>query len=234
MTLVLSVLRTETREHLGIGDENSIADGSRSLNDAAVDRLINRSFWEISDKFPFRLKEATTLFFTVDGTRRYDMPAPYEALRSPGVTITEDSETGQHNPLERMTKVVYEGLYIDNTDSEALPTNYIREADSIILYPTPDDIYEITVAYWTPFDDLSDANDDPADSVPRVWHEIILFGAVWRGWLRYNNYISSREFKSNQLALINSTTPVESKEEGDSSSSGLSVPEEWNSRRGLW
>lgn len=234
MTLILSVLRTETREHLGVGDENDLADDSRSLKDAAVDRLLNRSFWEISDKFPFRLKEATTLVNTVAGTRRYDMPAPYEALRAPGITIEEDSVNGKHNPLERMTKVVYESLYSDDSNTEALPTNYIREADSFILYPTPDDVYELTIAYNTPFDDLSDANDDPSDSVPRVWHEIILFGAVWRGWLRYNNYIAHREFQKQQAMLINSIEPIESKEEVDSSSAGLSIPEEWNSRRNLW
>ena len=211
MTLTLDDLRAELRAHLGVD--------STDLPDASADLLINRSYWEISDKFPFRAKEATSTVSTVVGTRRYAMPAPFEALRF----IALEDENGKHFHLERWVRQHYETQYVNDTDTRGQPTNYFREADDFILYPTPDAVFALTVGFWSIFDDLSDSNTTP--ELPQVWHEIILDGAIWRGWKRLGNYGKMREIRAGQVALINSTTPVEVKEEFDSRMAGIELPE---------
>lgn len=233
MTLILSVLRSEVREHLGLGDETSLSDSDRTENwkDADIDRLLNRSFWEISDKFPFRLKEGSITRTLTAGERTYAMPAPYEALTMISIV---DLVSGEHTPLDRMSMVDYESQYVDDEDAWGVPSKYVREADNYILWVTPDDVYPLVVKFLTPFDDLSDANDDPNDSMPRVWHEIILYGAIARGFDRQKNPNMGTLFLNRQVRLINSTSPVEAKEEDDSRHAGLDVHPEWNDRRNLW
>src|SRR3989344_1853554 len=154
MTLVLDDLRTELRAHLGVD--------STDLPDASADLLINRSYWEISDKFPFRAKEATSTVSTVASTRRYAMPAPFEALRF----IALEDENGKHFHLERWVRQHYETQYVNDTDTRGQPTNYFREADDFILYPTPDAVFALTVGFWSIFDDLS-ASDTTVEGTVR-------------------------------------------------------------------
>jgi len=193
---------------------------STDLSDAAANLLLNRAYWEIADKFPFRAKEVTSNTATVDGTRRYAMPAPFEALRF----ISIETDDGVHIKLNRITRVYYETKYVNDPDAEGQPTDYFREEDDYILYPTPDKVYTVVVGFWSIFDDLSASNITP--EMPQVWHEIILLGAIARGWWKLGDYAKAREMRANQLVLINSTAPIEAKEEFDSRMAGIDIPEE--------
>lgn len=211
--LLLADLSSELQEHLGVSSEYS---------NAWYYLLINRAFWSISDLYPFRLKETNSTLDTVQGTRRYEMPVPYEALRH---IVIEEPVTGQHTPLDRMSLVDYETKYQNDSEAEAFPTKYLRYEDDYILYPTPDDVYTVTVHYWTIFDDLADDNTDPL--IPRVWHEVILYASVYRGFLKLQDFNKAREMKAHLASIINDIVPTESKEEIDSRNSRISVPDEW-------
>jgi len=212
MPFTLSTLRTELREHLGID--------STDLSDDDANLLINRSWWEIIDKFPFREKEQSTTFNTVDGTRSYALativsPLVYEALRSISV---EDPDTKKHTKLEPISEFDYESLYIDSTDEEGKPERYLRENANLILYPTPDQVYEVTVRYNNILSDLSNTI-----AIPQSWHEIILFGAIWRGHARFRDYNASELVKRTQTSLISTSVPTEAKEQKDTRLAGLQV-----------
>lgn len=210
--LLLADMRSELSEHLGVDTEYS---------SAWKDLLINRSFWSVTDLYPFRLKETNSSIDTVAGTRRYEIPILSEMIKN---VVIEDSDSGQHTPLRRMSLVDYETKYQNNTDALGTPEKYLRYEDDFIIYPTPNDVFTLIIHYLTIFDDLTDANDDP--EIPRVWHEIILYGAVWRGFLKLRDFAASREFKAQQAALVNDIQPTEAKEESDSRYSGLSIPED--------
>ena len=213
MTILLDDLRVELREHLGVD--------STDLSDARADLLLNRSYWATRSKFPFREKEKSSTISTVQGTRRYATPTPFEALRFISI---EDPDSKQHNTLDRKTRVWYENEYVNEADSEGKPEGYFREEDDYILFPTPDKVYVLTVGYWGIFNSLSDSNTTPEP--PQEWHEILLLGGVWRGFLRFQQFAKADNIRAHQLALINSTVPTEAKEEVDSRMAGVDLPEE--------
>jgi hypothetical protein len=210
VSIEIAELRTELREHLGV-DETE-------LDNTQADLLLNRAYWELLDKFPFREKEVTITFPTVAGTRLYDVPSPFEALR---LLSVEDLDDFSHKTLDRMSVLEYEKKYVNQEDSQAKPTHYVREGCAVRLYPTPDDVYTLTMKYWTVLADLSDSNTDPC--IPQSWHELILFGGIWRGYLRFGDYQRANNMKAHQVNLINSQVPTESKEEIDSPYAGIEV-----------
>lgn len=209
MSIDVPTLRDELRDHLGQDEFD--------LPDDKADLLLNRSYWELIDKFAFREKEVTATFQTVAGTRNYDMPSPFEALRQLSVL---DPVSQQHRVLKKMTVLEYENSYNESDDFQDIPARYVREKCFARLYPTPDDTYTITLKYWTTLADLSDSNDP---EIPQSWHEIILYGAIYRGFLRIGDLNRANQFKAHQNALINSSIPVEAKEEFDTHTAGLDV-----------
>ena len=210
MSLDLQQMRDDLRDHTGTDDSD--------MPDTKADLYLNRSYWEILDKFHFREKEVTATWDTVVGTRLYNMPSPFEALRKLSI---KDPVTGEHKVLERTTIDVYERTYDADADAQGFPTHYVREGCAVRLLPTPDDAYEITQKYWTVLSDLSATNTTPP--IPQSWHEIILFGGVWRAFLGILDYVHGNAAKSHQVSLINSAVPVEAKEEIDSPNAGLEV-----------
>ncbi len=108
----LPELRDELREHLGTDEDD--------LPDEKADLLLNRAYWEIIDKFAFREKEVSATFATTDGTRSYNVPEPFEALRQLSIA---DLNNGQHRALDRMTIHTYEEIFVDDEDARGYPTH---------------------------------------------------------------------------------------------------------------
>lgn len=208
MTIALETLRDELREHLGVDDVE--------LDNDAADLLLNRAYWELLDKFPFREKEVSATFATVDGTILYSMPSPFEALRQLSI---ENPDTFEHTYLRKWSIREYEENYNSHEDARGYPTNYVREGCAVRLWPTPDDAYTITIKYLTVLADLSDDNDSPG--IPQQWHEIILYGALWRGYVRFGDYVRSKATQGMWANMIAGIKPTEAKEEVDTHYSGL-------------
>lgn len=208
----VSTLISDLRDNLGVD--------SQDLGDAAALRLLNRSYREIENKFPFKSKDYRFEFATVIGTYKYDLSAvDLEAIETVAI---EDPISGQKGTLDRMTKTWYEDNISTSVDAYACPTNYLRESTScIILYPTPDAVYNITCRLQKNLTSL--ANDSDVPDLPEVWHEIILYGAVWRGFAQLGDVNRSKFFKDEQIGLIVSTVPVEAKEEFDTHMGGVEV-----------
>lgn len=205
-------LRDSLREHTGTDEDD--------MPDTKADLLLNRAYWEILDKFHFREKEVTATFDIVAGTRLYNMPDPFDALRLLSVL---NPDTEQHMVLKRMTIQKYEELYNESEDEQDFPTHYVREACSARLWPTPDADYTATIKYWTTLADLVEGTNE-TPPIPQSWHEIILFGGVWRAFVSFGDYVRGNTAKAHQSALIESAVPVEAKEEYDSESAGIEVP----------
>src|SRR5256885_4174739 len=108
MTLVLADLEAELEEHLGL-DSSDIGQAPWTID--RIDLLLNRSFWEIQYKFPFREKELTATFVTIAGTRLYSLPVPFESLRQLSI---EDLIDFSHSVLQRTTIYDYESKFIND------------------------------------------------------------------------------------------------------------------------
>lgn len=182
------------------------------VDDAAetlIDDCLNRSWWEIMNKFKFREKDIAASFTLVASQAIYDCPDPFEAMRS--IAIVDDDN--KHHYIERVTSKWYEEHLDTDTDSDGFPTNYFREGSTITLWPTPDAAYNAVLRYTTTLADLSTSNSLP--EIPQEWHEIILYGGVWRLLLELGDFNRTNEIKKHQVSLIETCIPVEAKEASD-------------------
>lgn len=221
MSMNLDTLRTKMRKHTG--------EDEFDVDDPDVDLLLNQSYWELMDKFPFREKERKSETAFVADQRLYVAPSPFEALQH--IAVVQDvnaGDSGQHTKLRRMDLKWYEDQYATGDGNTGLPTHYARRDNGFYAWPTPDLAYGMVVYYWTTLADLVADIDVP--DMPQVWNEIIMYGGAWRRLLELGDMVRSRELRNHQVGLINSTQPVEAKEEGDSRFVGIDLPEEMYDR----
>jgi hypothetical protein len=209
MSLSVNQMILDLRKHTGL----DITD----LSDPDAILLLNRSWWEIMDKFDFREKEQTYNFNTVAGTKSYNVPAPFDAMT--GLSI-EDPNTKQHTPLEREDIADYEKEYINTTAAYGVPFKYYRENNTVVLRNTPDAVYTIIMKYLTTLADLAAGN---TPQIPQSWHEIILYGGIYRGFLGIGAKADATFWLQLQANGISSIVPTKSKEEVDNRYSGLQV-----------
>jgi len=236
MIIDLDRMRYKVRKAVGIIDA-----ADPDLPQADIDEYLNLALWEVEDKLPFRAKEVRATFVTVAGTRDYTVPAPFESLRELAVV---DPVSGQHTPLIQMSAQEYESVYIDdtiNTDSQDIPTGYVREADYMTLWPTPDQVYTIWIRRNIILTDLVNSTD--VLPIPQVWTEIITLGGIQRAQFDFNSRAASRETKRLQTEMIATTEPVPVKELGDTSLAGIEMfgrdyyqrsPSKNNNNRNEW
>lgn len=188
-----------------------------------LDLFINISWWDIMDQFDFREKEAGPLtFVTIAGTRSYDLttktsPVLFDALQRISV---EDLNDSTHKNLDLISDWTYENEYTNDTSLESKPTHYFRRGSLIYLWPTPDDVYTISLYYLQILADIP----SPGPVIPQSWHEIIMMGGKWRALLDKQDFSKADEIRKHQTYLINSRTPVKIKELADTKMSGSEYP----------
>lgn len=199
------------RQALGSVDEADLSD------DDIIDDL-NTSLWDVSDKFPFREKEKTARFSTVAGQRDYGLPATHEATRSLSIW---DPTYNTSAKLVQMTPDELETMEDTDTDVQGFPKRYVREGCNIRLWPVPDDAYTVDLRFLKQVTDLVNDLDEP--NLPRNWHEIVEHGALWRGYIRLNDWTRATLAKNLQATMINAVVPTQAKEERDNRYAGLEV-----------
>lgn len=218
MAIDLLVLRTELRVHLGMEET-----GTAELSDGDADLLLNRAFWELMNKFNFREEEKSATFTVIQGTEFYSLPTLFESIRNIAIQNIDVAETWAI--LDRLSIDEYSKSLDDASAGEAIPTTYFREDNGIRLQPIPDkSTYIIKVKHRVTLADLAAGNTTLV--IPTVWHELVLLGGTWRGLIRLRDLEAAREIKNQQIAMINSTVPIEAKEEVDSPLAGIEIPSE--------
>lgn len=216
MSLVIQDLRDGLRRSCG-GIE--IADYSNAI----VDLWLNRAYWEVMDKFPYREKQKTSTFSFTENVRFYDAPTPFECVTKISIADPDDDDN-KHTPLKRMTIDRYEQEYDSDEDQNGKPEWYIRYGTGYYVFTTPDKTYDGFIYYNTTLADIADDNTTP--EIPQVWHEILQFGGTARGWLELGSTDKAMFYFNLQAAKINTISPVEAKEEEDSPLAGVELPED--------
>lgn len=184
---------------------------STDYPDAKCLVFLNRSWWEVCDKFKFREKETQTTLVTVASTRDVSIPADCYATRI--VVAVDEDENDTHIQLEQIDEITYESLYAEDSEQEGFPEKYLRYGSVIRLYPTPDAVYNLVAYYWKTLSDLSVLNDP---SIPQSWHEIVLFGGIWRLKAELGDLETKASFQMDQQRLIESSSSVVDIEKYDS------------------
>lgn len=208
MGLSLQQLRDGVRKALGVDIDE--------LSNPDVDLLLNTSWWQIADDFEFREKEAKRSYSTVEGQSEYAVAGDSEGVQQ---VVIEDTNTKQHTPLSPMTIEVYEAEYANTPNSRGIPERYVRRAGSLILWPTPNAVYTIIEYYWKTLADI--AGGGP--TIPQAWHEVIKFGAIWRGFIDYGDYNRSKAAKLTQMELMGTKSPPAAQEKADRSNAGVQI-----------
>jgi hypothetical protein len=214
MGMSLQSLRDSLRSSLGVD--------STDLDDPSADSLLNRALWEMTEKFPFREKEISTNFTITSALGfKYTLPSVFEALLDVAI---QDPTSLVYTPLNRMTKVKYDSVYstdVNDKLTHTKPTDYVRDNACIIFWPTPDQDYNVKIRFLKTIADLTDAAPDL--TLPQSWHEIVLLGATWRGFIQFGDYDRADRAKQHQVSLITSSVPIEAKEEFDTHLGGVEV-----------
>lgn len=212
MSINVNLLLSELRDHLGGLDTDDLDDDAALL-------LLNRAYWELLDRYKFREKELTASFPIIAGTAFYQVPQVLEAIQ---LLSIEDINTLQHTTLDRMTQYQYENLVRNDPADVDKPTRYLRENNGFRLWKTPDQNYNLVIKYWATLDDLV-KGDTVLPGPPQVWHEVILQGAVARGFRKLGDYTRA-EAAMVEFERLNSTYElVPAKEAADTHKGGLDV-----------
>jgi hypothetical protein len=192
----------------GIRKATGIEAGDPDLTTPEIDLYLNRSLWEIDNKFPFKEKEKTVTFETIVDVRNYDVPEPVDAVKSLAI---QDLHSAQTKTLRYMETFEYDNNYTANSDFNGKPWGYTREGCFVRL----------VLKRWITIDDLTDAN--ATAELPIVWHEVIQLGGLWRCFIDLGDVARANQIKNHQVALINSIVPTQAKEEGNDKYAGVEV-----------
>lgn len=131
------------------GDAESIDEMESALKSS-----INKALSEIWCSYPFPFRNKTFTITTSSGNTQYS---------TPNGNIIKKSVSGKQVYSVRIGKNYLEFLddYETLEDKEDKPTGFYIKNDSLFLYPTPDDVYTVTIEYLT----LAIGENDFGDSV---------------------------------------------------------------------
>lgn len=206
MSLSLAILRQDLRLHLGMDDLD--------LPNADADLLLNRAWWMLSSQLRFSEKDAVYTFSTVSGTESYALPTDSDAIQK--VILQESGE----DAWDTLTNISDWNMFeLKDQETEGRPTHYSRRGSNFILWPNPDNVYDVRVKYLRTLADIQASGPD----APQEWHEVILWGAVSRGFYAIGDWTRGQQAQAQQSLLIQSLDTQETKEHEDRVFSGLRV-----------
>jgi hypothetical protein len=208
MSYTLQEFRDEVREHCGVSESE--------WDNATVDKLLNRSFWETQDLFDFREEEETADIAVVAGTSSYAIEADQDSVESVRIL---DTNTDEWIPLGFEDYERFSGLLSDSTNSRRRPEYYTRRGNQIVFRNTPDASYTVRVYYRKSLGDVLSSGT----GLPQAWDEVVMYGGVWRGFAKLGDWNRKQHAKATQAELVQPKKPTKVKELEDTRMAGLAV-----------
>ena len=138
-----------------------------TFTDARINQLLNDAQNFVARRCNYWVNESSDSISTVSGTASYAWPSDLGRVR-------EVFGTDEHFAL------VPVGLrQIDRSlPANGRPYFYALDGGNIHLYPTPDNVYTLTLRYWAIPTAMSSDSDTP--NLPTDWHHILWTYVVWK------------------------------------------------------
>ncbi len=215
--LSVNTLISDLRSHLGVEATDT------GWDDAGCLKCLNRPYWEFFNQHDLHEAEVSAVITTVNGQTTIPLLASFPNLEAIRQVTYEDLNSKEHIPLTRMDPQYYQDNYVNSIDAYGIPTHYMRIGNNIVLWPTPNNVYNITVDAW------QYVNNDLAAGgqvgLVNAYHQAILYGAVaigkeFLGDLDGSSYFK-REFRIYKKELKEKSPKA--KEEENSPHAGLNV-----------
>lgn len=207
MSLTLQNFRDELRDHCGVSDAE--------WPNATTDQLLNRSFWEIQDIYEFREEEETADIALVAGTSEYNIEVDQDSIESVRIL---DNNTDNWSAIQMEDDRQFTQNTSDATYTRAKPEYYVRRGNKIIFRNVPDTAYTVRVHYRKSLGDVLSSGT----GIPQAWDEVVMYGAVWRGYAKLGDWNRKQMAKATQAELIQPKKSTEVKELGDTRMAGIS------------
>ena len=226
MSLTVTRMRVLVRKGLGGID-------STDLSDTDLDEMLNMSFWELEDKYPFEAKE--TVFTTTLVTDQYEYDLSGLSTLDALVSISWIDPNGESRKLEKMTRGVFDTIFNDATSNSPSgpPESFLREGNVLTVWPpasSDENGKTLRIALKESVATLSGGAD--TTGLPRNWDELVVYGAIARGHVLNSDYNLAREMRDFQVGITRSTVPTEAKEAEDARWAGLDVAYDRPGQRG--
>jgi len=166
------------------------------INDTRNDIALELAKQEYSCSFLYT--EAT--LDTVAGSARYPLPSDYLGHLSLFLgtkqlvrlfPVEHEEITADDSDIQS-TDSGSAYLYLTGSNVEDEPDYYIDRGMEIDLYPTPDQVYTLTLVYYAQPTPFSQDNDE--DYISRFHFETIIFGAALRGAMFLDDTAKIQEF----------------------------------------
>jgi len=196
--------RTDLSSHSVLGDLYG-----EWINQAYMTLTTKDSFFgkRIKLKFP-ELDTDDSSQSTTDGRAYIDKPS--KALYITGVWDKDNDVDLEGISWDKYKS--YTGRA--DTDSEGKPKEWVRRADRIYLYQTPDDSYNMIIYYRKRVDRMDGSSYD-ATELGEEWDEPILLLAVIQSLQRLKLYDDANKLKAEWLETVIDLAKIYSNEEFD-------------------
>lgn len=211
MGLSLQNLRDRLRKATGTDTDD--------LTDADADLYLNMSWWELQDKVNFREREFISEFTISEGDRSITLSDEITSLNH---VISGSIRAADEESYSPLVKKEYEDLQIrqsNATEEYDTPQAYARFNSDIYFWPVPDQDYVVQLQIRKTLDDLSTSGAP----VPQVWHEFILYGAVYRFFMDLGEHRRAAAFRNQQESLAVTTQDDPTKERLGNAYSGVTI-----------
>lgn len=209
MSFTLQQFRDELRDHCGVD--------SQEWDNPVTDSLLNRAFWEVQDIYDFREEESVVDIPLVAGTSEYSISVNQDSIQSIRIL---DNNSNDWSPIKYQDYDEFTSELSNREDSRGKPEHYVRRGNNIILKNTPEIAYTIRVYYRKSLGDIL----SNGTGLPQAWDEVVLYGAIWRGYAKLGDWNRKQQAKAAQAELVQPKKSTEVKELEDTRMAGVSVP----------
>lgn len=127
----------------------------------------------------FRELQRTQTITTISGYPAYSLPPDFKRL----YTVSRADSSFNETPLRRREQTQFDALPVQSGQ----PTDYLIFSNTLKLWPTPDDIYQVQFDYYAKPDPTADS-----PTIPEEYRHLLVDWALARCYARENDYNSGQ------------------------------------------
>jgi hypothetical protein len=167
--------------------------------------------YEFAYALKFRELEATEQQTLLIDTNTLVFPADFRMLHDMGIEAVGTERFEGKLIRETRAKYIQLSRAAGSFVRTAAPRWYHVYGTNFVVRPTADANYDFLVHYWKRLDILVD--DDDTSIFPDDWDDVILAGALYRGFRHFNEFDRYLNLKNDYLGLVRSRKMEEDLEE---------------------